>query len=997
VAVPTYFEENRGQTDSHVRFIARPSGYRAFFTDTEAVFLLPRGKVSGGGGQEPVADRAADVVRMRIEGAPPSPPAALGAALPGVSNYFIGEIPSRWVTAVPHYGEIRSHDSLWSVETRWRGLPAGKLEYDVVLAPRVDPRAIGLRFDGARSLDLTKAGDLLVGAQAGVMRHTRPEAWQIVDGERRSVACDFEVLALGRVGFRLGKYDPSLSLVIDPRVEFSTYLGGGGSDTVTRVRVDGSGNVYVVGTTQSSDFPMQGAYQSTKASANGDAFITKLNPSGTALVYSTYLGGNDFDVANGLAVDSSGAVYLAGRTDSTDFPTASPIFGNNLYPDAFLTKIAPSGASLVYSTYLGGSFIDYGNDVAVDGTGAAYVVGQTLSTDFPTQSPFQATFGGTTDAFVCKVNAGGTALVYSTYLGGTSGDSGSRVRVDGSGNAVVVGTTSASNFPLQSAFQPNPSSGGDMFIAKFNATGSGLIFSSFLGGNGANTPTDLVLDGSGAAYFTGGTTSTNLATALVFQGIHGGGTLDAFVAKVPGDGSSLAFFTYLGGSGSDKGLALAVHSSGQVFVAGLTTSTNFPTLNALQGARSGSQDAFLARLSSSAGSLVYSTYYGGTGSEEADGIALDGATTSVLMVGTTDSLNFPTTTPYQGSNAGSTDAFVVRLSTTPYPPPSGLGSSLAALDAIQLDWTDNSADETGFEIQRKVGAGAFGSLVTVAANTVTYTDSALARGTKFTYRVRAVSGEGPSAWSNETTVTTPPAIPGAPLSPSGLTATLVSSVHADLTWTDESSDEDFFEVQRREGGGSWQVLATPATNATSYSDYGIFPDRTYEYRIRAGNNAGYSDYSETAGLATPASLDVGVVKGLLKDSATLSKDVFTLRGTLALNGESPDGSYDPIADGFEIRLGGRQGASVLALGPAVDGWVLKNGRATWKSPRGSVTKAKLIINGTTGEWSLVIKRLTLPPIPANPLGIALAIGDDAGTWLGDWRSVPRRVGVLKFP
>ena len=998
-AFSAYFEENRGQTDPQVRFLARPRGYRAFFTDTEAVFVLHRGtgKAPEPRSTESATSLASDVVSMRFEGTRPVLPAVEGTPLPGVSNYFIGKGPGRWVTGVPHYQAIRSREFLPGVEIRWLALRTGGLEYDLVLSPRADPTAIALRFEGAKSLGITRAGDLLVRTESGVMRHSRPDAWQRVDGMRRPVGCTFEILAPGNVGFHLDGFDPALPLVIDPRVEFSTYLGGGGSDSVTRVVMDASGNVYTSGSTQSSDFPTQGAYQSSRASVNGDAFVSKLSASGSTLLYSTYLGGSSLDVANGLAVDTSGAIYLAGQTDSTDFPTASPIQGNSLNSDAFLTKIDSSGAALAYSTYLGGASVDYANDVVVDGTGAAFVAGYTQSTDFPTQSAFQASIAGAADAFLCKVNTGGSALVYSTYLGGSSLENGSRIRVDTSGNCVVTGWTYSSNFPVQSAFQPTIGVGPDVFITKVNSTGSALLFSSYLGGNGSQNPTDLALDSTGAAYVTGWTGATNLATSSAYQGTHAGGGRDAFVTKFAADGSSKAFFTYFGGSGSDTGLAIAVHSSDQVFIAGTTKSTDLPKLNALQSALSGTQDAFLARFSATGGSLAYVTYYGGSGSEEIGGIALDGASTSVVLAGSTDSTDFPNVSPYQGSNGGATDAFLVRVSTTPYPPPSALGSALVALDAIQLDWTDNSSDETGFEIQRKIGAGSYSGLATVSFGTVSHADSALARGTRYTYRVRAVSDDGPSAWSNETSTTTPPAIPGAPLSPSGLVATLVSSTHADLTWTDESGDETFFQIQRRAGGGTWQILATPGPNATAYSDNEIFPDRDYEYRIRAGNNAGYSDYAEMATVMTPASLDVIVVKGLLKDSATLAKDIVKLQGALALNGTSPDSTYDPVADGFEVRLGGQDGTPLLALSPGADGWILKKGALFWKAPKGSATKAKLVVRAAEGTWSLVLKRVNLPSIPANPIPIAVSMGNDAGTQAADWRLVPRKNGVYRLP
>ena len=378
------------------------------------------------------------------------------------------------------------------------------------------------------------------------------------------------------------------------------------------------------------------------------------------LIYSTYLGGSGNDAGNGIAVDVAGAAYLTGNTQSTNFPTQAPFQGSDAGSfDAFVTKLNAAGSALVYSTYLGGSSDDNARGIAVDGAGAAYLTGNTWSTNFPTQAPFQGSYGGSFDAFVAKLNATGSALIYSTYLGGSGVDEAQGIAIDGAGAAYVAGYTNSSNFPTQAPFQGSNAGSFDAFVTKLNAAGSALVYSTYLGGSDADEAKGITVDGTRAAYVTGDTSSTNFPTQGPFQGSKAGPD-DAFVTKLNDKGSALIYSTYLGGSGVDEAQGIAIDGAGAAYVAGYTNSSNFPTQAPFQGSEAGSFDAFVTKLNAAGSALVYSTYLGGSSDDNARGIAVDGAGAAYLT-GNTWSTNFPTQAPFQGSKAGSFDAFVTKL------------------------------------------------------------------------------------------------------------------------------------------------------------------------------------------------------------------------------------------------------------------------------------------------------------------------------------------------
>jgi hypothetical protein len=666
--IPLSFEANRGQTDESVNFLARGAGYALFLKPTEAVFVLHRADAS--------TRKASTALRMKLVGANADATFDGVDELEGKVNYFVGDDPARWRTNVPVFGRVRYGEVYKGVDVVYYGNQR-QLEYDFRVAPGADARAVALEFEGAEKVEVNADGELLLTLGESVVRQPKPFIYQDVAGERREVAGGYLVERGGRVRFSLGEYDAALPLVIDPILLHSTYLGGTGGDQSWAVAVDSSGSAYVAGYTTSTNFPTANAVQA----ANGgfqDAFVAKFNAAGTALVYSTYLGGNGGDQARGLAIDSSGNAYVTGFTGSTNFPTANAFQaaqGAGNTQDAFAAKLNASGSALVYSTYLGGDgALEFGEGIAVDSSGNAYLTGVTDSTNFPTANPIQAAHAGAGDVYVAKLNAAGTALVYSTYLGGSDFETAEGIAVDSFGNAYVTGDTRSTNYPTANALQAANAGGtSDAFVTKVNASGSALVYSTYLGGSARDAAEAVAVNlTSGNVYVTGDTESTNFPTANALQPVNdtsGGISQEVFVTQLNASGTALVYSTYLGGRGGEVGQGIAVDSSGNVYVAGGTGSTNsFPTADAIQCMRSGGTDAFVTKLNAAGNAFVYSTYLGGSGSggiEQARGIAVD-SSGNAYVVGGTNSTDFPTLNPIQSTYAGSDfglagDAFVLKL------------------------------------------------------------------------------------------------------------------------------------------------------------------------------------------------------------------------------------------------------------------------------------------------------------------------------------------------
>lgn len=685
------FEPNHGQLDGRVRFLARGRAHALHLTDAGATLALARpngGDPADARRAPPALDRAA--VSLRLVGARPVVPRG-EAPLPGRTSYLLGADASRWRSGVEGYARVRYHRPLPGVDLLFYGAAEGQLEYDLVLAPGVDPAGVAVAFDGVEAVVLEASGHALLRLPGGFeVRQAPPVAYQDDGrGGRTPVAARYARRAGGALGFTVGPHDRTRPLVIDPLLVYATYLGGGGGDYAYGVASDGGGNAYLTGYTLSADFPTAGGQ--LPGAGGFDVFVTKIGPAGAGLIYSTYLGGAGADVGLAIAVDGAGRAHVTGYTYSLDFPAVAALQPARAgAADAFLARLDASGSALVYSTYLGGPADDLGQAVVVDSSGSAYVTGQTQSSGFPLVSPLQGAFGGVRDAFVTKFSASGHALIYSTLLGGSQDDFGQGIGVDAVGNAYVGGYTFSPNFPTANALQPAGAADfrADAFVSKLSPSGTALVYSTYLGGSRNEQAYGLAVEPGGAVTIAGYTHSTDFPTAAALQPTYRDGGSDAFVSKLNPAGSALVYSTYLGGNGHDLVYGLAIDGGG-THITGYTTSTDFPTTSQPQQATpGGGLDAFLTSLSPSGASLTSSSYLGGSGTDMGLSIAVNGS--GLVVAGQTDSLNFPTKAALQGTRAGAVDVFVIRFASPSAVPAASaplvlaLGLGLGAIGLLAL-------------------------------------------------------------------------------------------------------------------------------------------------------------------------------------------------------------------------------------------------------------------------------------------------------------------------
>lgn len=969
--LPPSFEPNVGQADSCVRFLTRRPGHTVFLTPSETVIAfsdrsMPAMTVTG-----TACGSEQGVIRIKRVGGNPASVIEATDSLPGRTNYFRGNNPQNWRRNIPTYARVRYRNVYPGIDMVYRG-NQGDLEYDFLVSPGSNPKAIQLHFEGADGLSLDEQGNLILRASGASFVQPAPVIYQERDGQRRKVPGGFVLRGADRVGFRVADYDSNATLVIDPVLVFSTYLGGNNSDSGSGVAVDPAGNLYITGGTMSSNFPTANSLQGSLGGFS-DIFIAKLDPSGSTLLYSTYLGGSSSyggERALGIAVDGTGSAYVVGKTDSNDFPTVDaiqPVLGGA--SDAFLVKLNPAGSELVYSTYFGGASVDTAAGVAVDQKGNAYFTGTTYSPDLPMKDAFQpqmgghvlfkssngaaawsasdsgagdltisaiavdpretstlyagslgqgvfktvdgganwnvassgltnpyvdalaidpsnssvvfagtrgggvfktmdgghtwmnaglvnlqvkalaldpmirttiyagawggvfksldgastwtsantgltnklvmalavdprstttvyagtfgggvfkstdgglswsemniglshkdvfslaidpvvtsnvyagtgrgggvyrtvtggaawtntglagqvvkavaidpsngltiyagssghgiskstdggltwsatnlglsnldvnalsfdsgapatlyaGTSGGAPDGFIAKVDSQGSGLVYASYLGGTGLEDAKAIALDSFGNAFITGHTDSADFPVKSAFQPALKGSRSAFVTKVSPSGSALVYSTYLGGEmslqtAGSSGFGIAVDRSGNAYVTGTTNSTDFPLANALQPSLRG-SWDAFITKFDPSGATLIYSTYLGGSGYDYGLGIAVGSTSNVFVAGDTESADFPLVNPIQAFFGGKRDAFVAELSSTGSALRFSTFLGGNDYDGATAIAVD-AHGNTDVTGGTFSTDFPTLNALQPAKGGFVDAFVIKI------------------------------------------------------------------------------------------------------------------------------------------------------------------------------------------------------------------------------------------------------------------------------------------------------------------------------------------------
>jgi len=678
--LPLYFIANNGQLSEAVRFYEQGGGHSTFFTEDGVYLLLSKSRketdkgIQGQGLDKGSAERhESQLLKLGFLKANKSPEIIAEDIQEGRVNYFIGNDPKRWRTDIPTYRAVLYKEVWPGIDIRFYGNNQ-QLEYDIMVKPGAEPSWLKFYYEGVEKLRVNKEGALEIEVNGGRIVQRRPSIYQEIDGKRVEIEGKFKVegsksrsegaeSGVGSkrfiYGFEVSSYDRNHALIIDPVLIYSTYLGGNGTDCGMAIAVDSSGNAYLTGYTSSTNFPTASPIQANRAGSY-DVFITKVNSSGSALIYSTYLGGSSWDYGRSIKVDSSGNVYITGNTNSTDFPTASPLQANNAGgDDAFIAKINSSGSSLIYSTYLGGSSTDIGEGIDVDGSGNAYIVGYTASTNFPTASPIQANNAGNNDVFITKINSLGSSLVYSTYLGGTGNDNGLDIKVNNTGRAYITGDTTSSDFPLVSPMQASRAGGYDVFVTNVNSSGNALVYSTYLGGNADDSGWGIAVDSWNDVYVTGHTYSTNFPTASPIQASNAGND-DVFISRINSLGSGLVYSSYLGGNGYDRAYGIVVDSSGNAYLTGYTSSTNFPTASPIQATLAGGDDVFITKINYYGNALVYSSYLGGSGVEYGYGIAID-SSGNAYITGNTQSTNFPTASPIQATLAGGSDVFITKI------------------------------------------------------------------------------------------------------------------------------------------------------------------------------------------------------------------------------------------------------------------------------------------------------------------------------------------------
>lgn len=683
--LPLTFVSNAGQAEAPVKFQAHSRHGTLFFTSEEVVITLPNPQDRSAGMNQYLissqvvstnTDAEKTVVRLRFIGANSNPQIIGNQAQGGVVNYLIGNNPNEWHTDLPTYAEVIYQDVYPGINLHYDGTE-GLLKGTYVVAPGVDPNHIRWSYSGVSNTQVDQAtGNLIITVNegGGTLTEKAPIAWQEIQGQQIPVNVSYKVTADGTVSLAIGAYDNSYPLVIDPTLEYSSYLGGNGNDFGGILERDDNGNLYIAGRTQSTDFP--GTNGKTTDDENG--FIAKLQADGSGLEFSTYFGGSGDDFLYGFVLDSSGHLYISGETNSTDLPGSggdNQLVGGN---DGFVARLDPDGSGLDFGRYLGGTETDTASGLAVDSADKVYVVGRTNSTDFPTVNPLQATNAGEYDFIVARLSTTGT-LEYSTYLGG----SGNENRRDGgialntADEIYIFGATSSTDFPTTAGVLQEKNAGGvDLFITKLNNAGDNILFSTYLGGSGNDQTAAfgahaMKLDVDNNIYVTGLSLSNDFPTTPgVAQPNFVGQNFDGIVAKIAPDGNQLLFGTYLGGgnsggNGNDFMSGIAVDPAGNVYVTGHAHSVDFPLKNAIQSDKigaSGPSDANITKLKPD-GSLDYSTFFGGSLNEWGHDIEVDeNGTAYALLYSLSNDVPLITNDAFQSESGGEIDMVIAKIS-----------------------------------------------------------------------------------------------------------------------------------------------------------------------------------------------------------------------------------------------------------------------------------------------------------------------------------------------
>ncbi len=720
--LPLSFEENRGQTDKAVRYLSRGTGYTLFLTEKDAVLSL----TSIDANQKSTAT----AIRLGFAGSRGAAGMHASDMQPGVSNYISGSDSSNWLRGLKHYGRVNYQSVYPGIDAVFYGNQR-LLEYDFVVKPNADAKQIRLTFDGVKGVRVNDAGELVLRTELGDLVQGRPVAYQMIDGAKKLVDARYAMRGK-EVAFALAKYDRTKPLVIDPTLQWSTFLGGSGLDFANGIAVDAANNVYVVGYTSASNFPANLRFGGS-IGGTADAYLVKYSPDGKTILYSTFLSGDGNDQANGVAVSANGTVTVVGFTDSSNYPTVNNrqfSYGGN--GDAFVTTINAAGNQLVYSSYIGGIAQDTANDVVLDSNGGAVFVGSSLSANFAPNAPAN----GGSDAFVVRMLPDGSDYVYRILIGSRDADAAYGVAIDATDNVYVAGRTNSVFFQgtpgvVQFGLANGDRAAYDGWVAKLNPTG-GTIWRTLLGGAGNDEAVSVAVDVNNFVYVFGNTDSNNYpVTGGSFRGAYSGNG-DTFVTMLTPDATQRSYSTYLGGTGTDLADRIVINrGNGVAYLLGTTSSADFPVSGPIQGTLAGGTDLFLTEMAPNGGSLITSTFFGGASNEIAGGLAMD-AGGNLYVSGTTNSSNYPVTAgTQQPLMSGTQDAFVTRFSNCPVvltPILSGTTpgrahnavaetGTITVAAAAECSWTAQSSDSWVAINTGSTGAGNGTVTYTVAGNT----------------------------------------------------------------------------------------------------------------------------------------------------------------------------------------------------------------------------------------------------------------------------------------
>ena len=658
-----YFIPNQGQFHEDVAYCAKATGYTLWITDRGITFDASIRKKSSGAAKDTPGfgpiEYKREISRTSFSGANESVRVLPLNMTNHRVNFFMGNERSAWKTGIHTSQSVLYKDLYPSIDLKICGTENTN-EYEFIIHPGGETRDIMFAYEGCKTARFNGTGELVIESEHYKFHHKNPRCYSVSEDRKDPITVEFRQNGDESFGYTVADHDEGKTLVIRQEISVSeSGMGLGSCDMGNKIAVDSSGSVYVTGRTRSNDFPLRNSYSQNLAGEE-DVFVAKINTDGTELVYSTYFGGTSCDYGKGIHIDSKGNVYVTGITNSDDFPTKNALFPKAVGGfDAFIIKLDASGREVVYSTFFGGSSDESGQGLISDPLGAVFVTGWTQSYDFPVKEALFDRLSGKRDAFVAKLDSSGSTLLFSTYLGGDSLDFAKGIAAGLSGTVWVTGYTGSSDFPVQKALYPTFSGKIDAFVTQLSSKGSDLIFSTYLGGGSCDIGNAISTDPAGSVYITGYTDSEDFPLKKGLDDTLSGKT-DAFVAKINATDKSLVYSTFLGGASDDAGCDVAVDSRGAAYITGYTYSKDFPNQNSWDKSFSGERDTFVTKINPEGSSLSYSVFFGGTSCDCGNGIAVD-RSGSAYVTGYTRSDDFPTRNAFRQVLSGRDDAFVAKF------------------------------------------------------------------------------------------------------------------------------------------------------------------------------------------------------------------------------------------------------------------------------------------------------------------------------------------------